>query len=291
LVTDINLWWLWGAGVVFMTIFGLLLIPLFRRDRTARFWALAMVLSVVPACSTTVSDRLLFFVGIGAMGLLGQFVSFVFNNNSAITQAGRIRLVAKWFGVGFVLIHLIMAPVVLALRSTVPFGPKKKLNQVLVNVEMDDSVTQQDLIVVNPPHPMAILYLPSLQELKDQPVPRRTRVLASGYPLVTIHRIDEFSLRVRPELGFMPLLLDKLFRGAGFPFEPGEIVELIGMTVEVTELNEDRRPAEAVFRFDVALEDASLRWLYFDKGEYKPFALPAVGKTVLLNLSDNFKMK
>ena len=291
LVTDINPWWLWGAGLVFVTIFVILLIPLFRRDRTARFWALAMVLSVVPACSTTVSDRLLFFVGIGAMGLMGQFVNYVFNNDTPITKTGKIRLVAKCFGVVFVLIHLILAPAVLALRSTVPFGPKEKLDQVIVNTEMDDSVTQQDLIVVNPPHPMAILYLPSLQELKGQPVPQRVRVLASGYPLVEIYRIDDFSLRVRPTLGFMPLLLDQLFRGAGYPFEPGEKVELIGMTVEVTELNEDRRPAEAVFRFDVALEDSSLRWLYFDEGEYKPFALPAVGEVVELRISDNFKVK
>ena len=62
----------------------------------------------------------------------------------------------------------------------------------------------------------------------------------------------------------------------------GQRVELTGMTVTVTALTEDGRPAEAAFRFSVPLEDTSLRWLNWKDDMFQPFAPPAVGETVVL---------
>ena len=62
----------------------------------------------------------------------------------------------------------------------------------------------------------------------------------------------------------------------------GQRVKLTGVTVEVTALTPDNRPAEATFSFDVPLEDPSLRWLFWEDGSFVPFTLPAVGKTVEL---------
>ena len=289
--TDVNRAWLWGFALIFLTIFTILIWPLLRRDRMARFWTLAMVLCIIPACATTASDRLLFFVGIGAMGLLSQMIIFIFNNASLSLKQRWQRVSYKLFAIALVLIHLLLAPLVLVIRSTMPFGPKEKWDRFIVNTEMDDSVTQQDLIVVNPPHPMGILYLPPIQELRGRPVPRRVRVLASGYPAVALYRKDTQTLTVRPEAGFMPLILDKLFRGDDYPLQPGEQVKLTGLTVQVTKLTDDHRPAEAVFHFDVPLEDPSLRWLYFDEGDFLPFIPPAVAETVELQISREYKVR
>lgn len=54
------------------------------------------------------------------------------------------------------------------------------------------------------------------------------------------------------------------------------------MTVEITALTSDGRPAEATFRFAKRLEDPGLRWLEWRGGVYASFALPAVGETVTL---------
>ena len=54
------------------------------------------------------------------------------------------------------------------------------------------------------------------------------------------------------------------------------------MTAEMLALTEDSRPSKVRFRFDVALEDESLRWIAWDNGSYKPFTPPAVGATARL---------
>ena len=52
------------------------------------------------------------------------------------------------------------------------------------------------------------------------------------------------------------------------------------MIVEVTELTNDGRPAEASFEFAVPLEDSSLRWLKWKDGRFEPFVLPEIGETI-----------
>lgn len=55
---------------------------------------------------------------------------------------------------------------------------------------------------------------------------------------------------------------------------------LTGMTVTVTALTTDNRPAEATFQFDVPLESPSLLWLCFRGDGFEPFTPPAVGQEV-----------
>ena len=45
------------------------------------------------------------------------------------------------------------------------------------------------------------------------------------------------------------------------PMTVGQRVGLMGVTVEITAVTNDGRPAEAAFRFTFSLEDPLLRWL------------------------------
>ena len=51
------------------------------------------------------------------------------------------------------------------------------------------------------------------------------------------------------------------------------------MIVEITSLNSVGRPAEALFRFPVPLEDASLRWLHWTDGHFEVWTPPGIGET------------
>ncbi len=62
----------------------------------------------------------------------------------------------------------------------------------------------------------------------------------------------------------------------------GEKISLLGVTVEITALTDDGRPAEAAFRFAMTLESPLFRWMQWANGVYAPFVLPAVGETVTL---------
>jgi hypothetical protein len=57
------------------------------------------------------------------------------------------------------------------------------------------------------------------------------------------------------------------------------------MTVQVTEMV-DNRPVEVVFRFDVPLEDPTLRWFAWENGAVVPFTPPAVGAHLIVRPCD-----
>jgi len=265
--------------------FGLLaaVVAVLLRDRVARFWAVGMLVSVLSICATFPCDRLLFFVGIGAMGLVARFVVLVFGGLQDRPKSRLWRVPASIIGVLFVLVYVVIAPFALPVRAAFPMGPKSLSERLHIHPALDEAVEEQDLIVVNPPLVFYGLYSPLIWETEGQPLPRRMRLLTSSlFEPVRVHRTDAYTLVVRPSYGYMAHLLDGLFRNEQHPMALGEHVELTGMTVEVTALTDDGRAAEAAFRFDVPLEDASLRWLQYEDGDFVPFSPPAVGETLTL---------
>ena len=276
---------MWLGAVVVLVLLCLLLWPLVRRDPSARFWALGMFLSAVPVCATYPADRMLLMVGIGAFGLLGQFAAQTFGEGHAYFSHnnGRLRRAGvRAGGVILLLVHAVVAPLALPFRALMPWGPRDTIEQCSIRTPFDDSIAQQDLVIVNGPINMAAAYLPIVRALADQPIPRRVRLLAPSFSPVVLHRPDEHTLVIRAEWGFLASPLDRLARGDDHPMALGQRVELTGVTVEVTALMDNGRPAEATCRFDVPLEDPSLRWLRWDEGAFVPFVPPPVGETVRL---------
>ncbi|MHC4403127.1 MAG: hypothetical protein ACYTG0_25985 [Planctomycetota bacterium] len=279
---------LWLSAMVFLALVFWALLPLLRRDRLARFWMAGMLFSVVPVCATFPMDRLLLFAGIGAMGLLSQFLVTTLGDpgeKAKSPQRHRLRVGLAWF---FVAVHVILAPLLLTLRSAAPLGPKRWLDRLMVPPFSEVAVEEQDVVIVNPPSPMHAGYLPIMSELGDKPVPRATRALAPGFPSVAVRRVDEQTLAIRPKNGYLAMPLDRLFRSVRRPMSVGQCVRLTGMTVRVTEMTDDDRPAEAWFRFDVPLEAPSLRWLCFRNGRFEPFEPPEIGQTDRLHIGGPF---
>ena len=274
---------LWRSALVFLVLLVVVLIPLLWRKRSARFWAMGMILSVLPICATFPSDRLLLFVGIGAMGLVAQFICIVFSKTEERPKFKLWRIPAFVLAVIFILIHLIIAPLALPVRANCSMIPKKFGDKLMMTEALDESVKSQDLVVVNPPVTFLFLQSPLVWEGNSQPIPRHLRILTSSlFQPVKIYRPDAKTLVIRPEYGYYAFVLDALFRNKQHPFSVGDRVELTGMTVEITELTGDGRTAEAAFIFSVPLEDPSLRWLQYKDGAFVPFTPPAIGQRVVL---------
>jgi hypothetical protein len=268
------------AGLIVVAL-AVLIWPIVSRERRmARFWACGMLLSIIPVCATFPSNRLLLFVGLGGMGLLAMFLQAVFDR----TAPRRSRWV-RWPAYALVGIHLVIAPVGLALTAAFPTGPKALNDRLYVRTPLDESVANQDVIVVNAPSTAHAMYMPVMRALDGKPVPRRMRVLAPAVPSVEVRRLDDRTLAIRPADGYIGFAFDKLFRDERHPLNLGEQIQIAGMQVHITDLMEDGRPAEAQFRFDEPLEDSSFRWLQYKNGEFVPFTPPAVGKRIVLKAS------
>ncbi len=267
-----------------------LLMPLLRRDPLARFFCLGMMLSLVPACATFPSDRLLFLAGVGGCGLLAQLLA------AAAADAGRplVRACAAVLAV----IHLLLSPVALVTG----IGNMDILDGILrraaYSLPTEPGIGEQTAVMVNGPASYFTSFGPLLQALGGRPGPRRMLLLGSGIYSTEIERSDERTLAVRPAGGFLLppgsppppgeddtglllfrrafLLFDGLYRQA--PMVVGARRELPDATVEVTAVTADGRPAEATFRFRRALADPSHRWLRWQDGVWVPFEVPAVGE-------------
>jgi hypothetical protein len=292
---------LWIATLLFLVLMGTMLIPLVRRNRVARFWSLGMLFAVVPACAISVpSGRLLIFVGLGAFGLMAQFIGCVLDQAEWLPVRYAWR-VASWVFVFFLIgMHAALSPVLVPFALVVQDPTFRALT--------DTGTTSQDerrnMMVVNVPSPGHTLYLSSATSAYGQPTPERIRVLAPGYGSVDVTRVDSHTLTIRPANGYLvppgarggndgeplpPAHLaygyqqgDRFFRSSDHPIDLGYTVELTDMRVEVTALTEDGRPAEGRVEFAVPLEDPSLAWVQWDWEEdtYVPFMLPDVGETV-----------
>ncbi|MFQ5853546.1 MAG: hypothetical protein ACE5JU_23555, partial [Candidatus Binatia bacterium] len=94
--------WLVSLGLIVLLVF--LFFPLLRKDRVARFWCLGMLLSLLPIAATSPSNRLLFFVGLGAMGLLAQLLSGLVGEGEGLPLSRGWRIPACILGVILVVV-------------------------------------------------------------------------------------------------------------------------------------------------------------------------------------------
>jgi len=274
--------------------------PLVARDRVARFWALGMVLSLLPACATFAHDRLLVFVGIGGMGVLAQWLGGRAEGAAWVPTGRAWRALATAFAGVAIAIQLLLAPVQFVAGSMGMKGVGALLDRQLATTPSDEAVTRQTLIYANSMSALADVMCVQTRLYRKERVPARILRLSPSAAPATLVRTGERTLVVRPRGGYLPpqgawydagrgpafsplyvlRSMDGLFRSEEHPLRLGDRVELTAATVEVTALTDDGRPAEATFRFRVPLEDDSLRWLVHRGLGCEPFTPPAVGQSV-----------
>lgn len=295
---------LWVFAILFLIIIFILLLPLFRRDRVACFWAVGMVLCIVPSCaSQSPSGRLVFFASLGGVGLVAQVIGGIFGRHNWVPINQIMRSLIWALTILFMGLHLGMPAWQIFNRFTqysyfvskFEWKPWPALPQ---NVE------KHDVIIINHPNPFSYFYLPYYSTIVGNPLPTQIRTLAPGFSAVEVTKIDNVTLAVRSECGFLstpscfsknesaqypivsPIysyqLANSAFRGRAHALKLGESIELSGVRIEVARLSKDGYPLEATFRFQRPLEDTSMKWFSWDwqSKSYKSFALPAPGKTI-----------
>jgi hypothetical protein len=166
-------------------------------------------------------------------------------------------------------------------------GPRWVEKRFYIATELGPGLENRTLVVVNAPSAYCAGSVILVRELCGQSVPLHTRVLAPAIPAVTIERTDDRTLAIRPKGGYLRWFHDRVFRSERRPFALGEQVRLTGMTVTISSLTADSRPAEAIFRFDMPLESPSLLWLCFRGSGFEPFRPPAVSQAAEIRFDWN----
>ncbi|MBI2567931.1 MAG: hypothetical protein HYV63_12945 [Candidatus Schekmanbacteria bacterium] len=271
-----------ALGVLLVCLLGLLLYPLLRASRLARFWALGMLLSLGPVTATYPSNRLLLLVGIGAMWLAAAVVCGVVGKAPWL-PAGRMARGATALGaLAAALFHGVIGPIGLPGAARTPLRMAPLVEDAIATLPADAALARETLVVARAPMGHYAGFIQIVRLLEDNPRPRRTRWLASGATGVVLTRIDERTIRARAAASFINSPSDLLFRGADFAVRAGERVRLTDTVIDVTQVTADGRPLEATFTFGSNLDGPHYRWVTWERGRYVPFAPPRPGQSVTL---------
>jgi hypothetical protein len=199
----------------------------------------------------------------------------------------------------FLVLHLVVSPLVFTGEALVMKLFGERVDHLFAGIGRDGELEGRTVVLVSTLSCMTdIMWLQGLR-YRGQAMPAHVVNVGGACSPATLTRRDERRLVVRPRRGYLlprgqapgpgrPALgfgyfaryMDHLFRSPLRPMRRGERVELTAATVEVADLTEDGRPAEAVFRFAVPLDDPSLRWLQLTEKGYVAFTPPEVGETV-----------
>jgi hypothetical protein len=250
---------------------------LLRHSALARFWALSMVLSLVPLCAAFPMDRLLLFAGIGGFGLMAALAEscglWPWQKTRSGSRTRRVALV-------LLILHGPLAAALLIARTcALPivgglFTPAAR------QAPRGPEVPGQTFVFVNG-NDFLVAYLYAIRTATGDPaVPRRLAQLASAADANLVRRADTQTLVITAGSGFLAHAFDRLLARSGRRFSVGEQIERPDYIAEIRSLTSDGRPLEVAFRFRHPLENSALRWLYWKNGRLIEFPLPSVGETV-----------
>jgi hypothetical protein len=267
---------LWFA-VAFSVALVVAFVPLLARSRTARFWALGLLISLVPASSTWPHDRQLLFTSFGAMGLVAELWEMFLKLRGQVLP---LHLRASG-AIGAVLLlgRLVISPLAtpISVSSVMLTSP---LHRAITSVGSE--IAGRDAVFVTAPDYFAVKLVQLARRVEEQPVARRFRGLSFGPEPVTVSRSGAHSLRLHYEGGILTTPFIELYRDRRLPMLPGYRVELAGLSIEVAHSTPDGRADVADFRFDKALDDPSFCFYYWTDEGFAKFAVPAIGATTRL---------
>lgn len=278
--------WKWGvysAAIGILMFLAMALAPLLKRDRTARFWAAGMALSLLPSCAALPQARLLFSSGIGAMALIAQFIAW----RTSASHEGEGKLYQKlartvlWT---WVIFHIAISAVAMPITTCAMKTTERSVLKMIDEIPTGAGIENRKIVVVNsfmevlPP----CFFLVRL--VNGAPIPKYCRLLTAGSHYTEVSRADEQTLRVKADAGFAAPPWTPTFRNLKTePFHAGQTVTLDDMTVEIVSVAKDGHPQEMLFHFSAPLEDPSFQWLAYRDGHHIPFTPPRIGQTVRLD--------
>ena len=191
-------------------------------DPGARALAFGAVLSLLPAAAAAPGDRNLTMVGIGASAALAVALE-------ALTREGDLRRGVRWIAGTLIVSNLVLAPLFLPLKCLANFNLDAMRAATDEAVSREASVADQTLVVVSVASEGSVFFAWASRDAHGIPTPRGTRILSTGLGTTTVTRLDERTLRVEPEGGFLSGEMQQLMRSASRPFHVGDEVELSDM--------------------------------------------------------------
>jgi hypothetical protein len=288
LVPPSELYWLydstqrsimWAAAATFCAAFGLALVPLLRRERVARFWALGGLIALVPASAGYPSGRQMMLASLGALALVALLWNFHAVERRAALQTTPLLRVSAMISALVLGVHLFVAPLASPLASC---GVALSSPLARAADDLGPEIADKDLVLVTSPDYFSLRLAQLRKRNEGSALARRWRGLGFGPEPVQVFRPDASTLELRFVGGILTHESLELFRDRRLRMQVGEQVQLEGLRITVLAITHDGRAERVRFAFDTALEAPNLLFYYWRDDGYVPFVLPKVGQRVQL---------
>ncbi|GAK58713.1 hypothetical protein U27_05688 [Candidatus Vecturithrix granuli] len=268
-------------------LLGFSVIPLFRYDAVIRFWFVGAILGLTPICAAFPSSRLLFFAGIGLMGIIARVLALWLEQPACSPKRHFLKRHFRQqcthiVCLSLVVIHLILSPLTLFVYTTGLNVAHYLIRYHTSALPYDEDISRKTVVLLNPPTELVGGYASQVKAAHGEPTPAHVWALASCMYAFTLTRIDDRSIEIESGQGLLDTFTGRLLRGPSHPMYVGQRVVLSGMMVEVLALADDWQPARIRVTFSVSLDDPSLLLLYVKNGRLVPYTPPAIGETVSL---------
>jgi hypothetical protein len=262
-------------AIVFSVALLLALVPLLLRSRSARFWALGALGSLVPAASTYPHDRQLLFTSFGAMALLAELWQLHGSQLRGQVLGFGLRFSRELCGMVFVA-HVFVSPLALPF-TTCTIALTSPLARAPASVT--DEIAGRDAVFINAPDYFAVKLVQLQRRIEGRPLPRRWRALAFGPEHIVVKRLDLYTLELDYREGILSTPFMELYRDRRLAMTPGERVELAGLSIQVMAVTADGRAQRVRFVFDTVLESRSFRFYQWLHGRFEKFVPPMPGSS------------
>jgi hypothetical protein len=239
------------------------MIPSLHGSRHARFFAVAMLLSTLPLCTTMPQDRVLVCASFGAFGWI------------ACVLEDRAREASRTWRVGsrvLATVHLVVAPLLFIpmLRS---LEGVDRASQALADALPDGA---RDVVVVNLPMELLSAYAPAIRLRAGAPQPASLHQLYAGASELTVERVDDRTLDVIAWTGWGRIPFERLFASERH-LRSVETAAAAGLHARVVERLADGRPLRVRFEFPDRLEASGRQWLIWGGAGPVAWKPPASG--------------
>ncbi|MGB7747457.1 MAG: hypothetical protein WBN75_09235 [Verrucomicrobiia bacterium] len=282
-------------GVVVVTVLAVFL-PWVRRDKIAAFWLAVMLLAAIPAATVEPLSKNFGFVAIGAYGLIAGFIAALIARPSPLPERLAYRA-PTWIACVLLLLMHGPVPIVGRVLTAEAIASGSNGMRYLITVDKSPDVENKNVIVVNAPCAIALAYSPFYRVYHHQPLPRTLRTLVPGCTSFDVERINDQTLVIQsraPDIftcdDVGPAHFAYVFSACNVAIgapksKKGDRHNLDNLTVEVLEANAADVATRVAFRFDTSLDAPDFHWLWWDWRtlSYKPFAMPAIGQSVILS--------
>ncbi len=274
----------------FSLICGLVFWPILRQDRTARFWATAMLLALVPASTVAPLTKNLAFVAVGAFGVMASFLVHLAAPENYVRMRSWVRALAWCVALWLVVAHI---PGALAARAVLarisPYIPVATAQAYAF--PNSPEIGDRDVVVLNDPT-IASAFVPFDRAYRHLPLPRTIRILVPGSVPIVVTRPDAFTLVLTAKKADLldteatkPIRLSRALKSANDllfgqrTWRTGDQITGNGFVVQVLELSLRGSPRALAFRFEKPLDSSERVWLFFDwpRLRHAPFILPGIG--------------